>query len=78
MPKQQKSIQLRPQPSSLGQTIKEGFSFGLGSAIAHRVVGSLFASTTPSVKQERSSQPEYVQCIKEGGIEDSCKQYYQA
>uniref|UniRef100_A0A6C0DBP4 CHCH domain-containing protein n=1 Tax=viral metagenome TaxID=1070528 RepID=A0A6C0DBP4_9ZZZZ len=32
-----------PAPApSFGQTLKEGFAFGTGSAIAHRVVGAIF------------------------------------
>lgn len=36
-----------PVASSFGQTMKEGFGFGVGSAIAHRVVGSLLAPAVP-------------------------------
>jgi hypothetical protein len=90
--------------SSLGQTVKEGFSFGLGSAIAHKLVGSFFGSTTNAVHpivasdatnsqkstdpvvqtarsigasatQDMSGQIDYLQCMKEGGTEDACKQY---
>jgi len=34
--------------TGLGQTMKEGFAMGIGSAIGHRLVGSLFASNTPT------------------------------
>lgn len=41
----QQSHPQQPQPlqpqSSLSQTIKEGFSFGVGSAVAHRMVNSV-------------------------------------
>jgi len=106
--KQQKSpMTIGPRTNSstpsLGQIVKEGFSFGLGSAVAHRLVGSLFGSTstvypiTPSddtnsqkpsdpvvqtarsigasATQDMSGQIDYLQCLKEGGTEDGCKQY---
>ena len=86
------------QPSSsFLQTIKEGFGFGLGSSIAHTLMGSLFGSnrshhtvaisspskvesdTTVSHSNYSASsaieQKEYLQCIKEGGTEEICKQY---
>jgi hypothetical protein len=85
------------QPSSFGQTIKEGFGFGLGSSIAHTLMGSLFGSnrshhtvaiSSPSKVESDTTvsrsnysdssaieQKEYVQCIKEGGTEEICKQY---
>jgi len=84
---------------SFGQTMKEGFAFGIGNAVAHSVVRSLFGSSSvaPSVApevikstdstvqtarsmgasatQDMSGQIEYLQCMKEGGTEDACKQY---
>jgi hypothetical protein len=85
------------QPSSFVQTIKEGFGFGLGSSIAHTLMGSLFgsnrshhtvATSSPSKVESDTTvshsnysdssaieQKEYVQCIKEGGTEEICKQY---
>ena len=53
---------VKPQPSAL-TTIKEGFSFGIGSAIAHRVVGSLFSQQKPVEKSVRDR--EYEQCLAE-------------
>jgi hypothetical protein len=89
---------------SFGQTMKEGFSFGIGNAIAHNVISRLFGSTANAVHpstssdltnsqnstdpvvqtarsigasatQDMSGQIDYLQCRKEGGTEDSCKQY---
>ena len=34
--------------TGLGDSMKEGFAMGIGSAIGHRLVGSLFASNTPT------------------------------
>jgi len=55
--------------SSLMQTVKEGFSFGLGSAIAHRVVGGLFGSSSspppPPPQEAKRSPTEYEQCLAE-------------
>jgi hypothetical protein len=84
--------------SSFGQTMKEGFAFGIGSAIAQKAIGTIFGShSSPSslesfsstveqdtkildsmntvTSQDRIDQVEYIQCIKEGGTHDSCKQF---
>jgi hypothetical protein len=52
------------QPPTLGQTIKDGFGFGFGNAIAQRVATSLFGA--PSVTVEQKKIPTaYEQCIAE-------------
>jgi len=55
--------------SSMLTTVKEGFSFGVGSAIAHRVVGGLFGLGSGSGPQPQSPPPirniEYEQCLSE-------------
>jgi len=58
------------QPPSFLSTMKEGFSFGVGSAIAHRVVGGLLNQGTQTQAQSQAqiqSQPErniaYEQCM---------------
>ena len=93
------SSQTKP---SLGQTLKEGFAFGVGNSIAHSFIQSVFSSTKiPSSSnsttttlieskptsfdsinsigaystQDLSGQLEYLQCMKEGGNEEVCKQY---
>jgi len=81
------------QPQQLGspslsffQSIKQGFGFGLGNSIAHRLFSpNQVITVEPDVKASRSigasstqdmtGQIEYLQCMKEGGTEDSCKQY---
>lgn len=61
----QKALIIQPTHSSpsLFQTVKEGFSFGLGSAIAHRIVGGLFASPPGQTKERVIT--EYEQCLIE-------------
>lgn len=62
--KPQETIIVKPQEAakpSLLSTVKEGFSFGAGSAIAHRLVGSLFSSAESNVTSDR----EYRQCLAE-------------
>ena len=45
---------------TLGQSIKQGFGFSIGSAIAHRIFGA------PSVTVEQKKTPTaYEQCIAE-------------
>jgi hypothetical protein len=65
------------------QTVKEGFGFGAGSAIAH----NLFRSSAPtqqsapssvvpvgaSATQDATGTIQYIQCVKEGGTHDACK-----
>jgi hypothetical protein len=82
------------QRSSFGQTVKEGFAFGVGSSVANSLVRSFLGSalttqsqnpTDPIVQsarsvgasstQDMSGQVEYLQCMKEGGTEEVCKQY---
>jgi hypothetical protein len=54
---------------SLLQTVKEGFSFGIGSALAHRVIGGIFGPSYPQSQpppQEATRRPtEYEQCLAE-------------
>jgi len=87
------SVQKSHQPQQLGspslslfQSIKQGFGFGLGNSIAHRLFSpNQVITVEPDVKASRSigasatqdmtGQIEYLQCMKEGGTEDSCKQY---
>ena len=52
------------------QTIKEGFGFGAGSAVAQRIVGGIFGPSYPPQAQYTASAPlnqpftrEYAQCI---------------
>ena len=77
------SIQLE-RPGFL-QTVKEGFGFGAGSAIAH----NLFRSSAPtqqsapssvvpvgaSATQDATGTIQYIQCVKEGGTHDACKHH---
>ncbi len=50
---------ITPKPSALA-VIKDGFGFGVGSAIAHRAVGGLFNQEAPK-KPERNIV--YEQCM---------------
>ena len=45
-----------PSPSSL-QIMKDGFSFGIGSAVAQRVVGSMLTTSI-------SKETEYDKCME--------------
>lgn len=51
---------------SLGQTIKDGIAFGVGNAIAHKLVNSIMSSD-PSVKDK-----EYEKCMKEHNDKSIC------
>ena len=77
-----------PKSPSLFNTIAEGFSFGLGSSIAHNLVGSLFENNKPESKNEdntsapngvHTSEPSnylemYNTCLQENQNND-CSQY---
>ena len=52
-----------PKPSML-TVIKEGFGFGVGSAVAHRVMGSIFG-TQVQAPQPPLRNIEYEQCLAE-------------
>jgi hypothetical protein len=90
------SYEIKHQAPTFGQTIKQGFGFGLGNAIAHRLFSSIpsIMNTNDQVQQEpvkpdsqvsrsigafatqdMSGQIDYMQCMKEGGTDESCKQY---
>ena len=51
--------------SSLLNTVKEGFAFGIGSSIANRIVGGLMASTPQQKQESIQINPEFEQCMKE-------------
>ena len=59
-----------PTAPSFGQTMKEGFGLGVGSAIAHRVVGSILGAPTVNVTQ--ASAPISHPCDKERVAFESC------
>ena len=54
---------------TFGQTLKEGFAFGTGSAIAHRVVGAIFGPLTAApvapAPPRVSEKTPYEQCLAE-------------
>ena len=70
------------KPPSFGQSVKEGFSFGIGTSIARNVVDRLFGTAlplskpvvTPS-KPPLEEQLAYQQCLKDGGDHEKCKDY---
>ena len=53
------AVVAHPPRSSIFDTMKEGFSFGTGSAIAHSMVGSLFPR--PQQPQQQVETPCYSQ-----------------
>ena len=86
VPRQSSTPSLSPAPTqssvsapTFGQTLKEGFAFGTGSAIAHRVVGAIFgpmtatattpvtatAATAATATPPVSEKTPYEQCLAE-------------
>jgi hypothetical protein len=76
----------QPQQSSLGQSMKDGFGMGIGSAIAHRAVSAVFGAPKVEMigleKKDAASattilQPTpYEQCMKYNTNDhETCKSY---
>ncbi len=67
---------------SLGQSVKEGFGLGVGSAVAHRVVASIFGAPTVNVTQPVHTNKEpcdkerlaFENCMKTQSFETFCGQ----
>lgn len=47
---------------TLGQSLKDGFGLGMGSAIAHRMVSGIFGSPSVTVQREPTA---FEQCVAE-------------
>jgi len=60
---------IHEKPSFL-QTIKEGMAFGIGNAIAHRMIGSI-----PNTISKSGNSIEYEQCMKEHDDKAACERY---
>jgi hypothetical protein len=73
--------------TGLFQSIKEGFGFGVGTHIAHKVFGPSAPAETsgqptplpnvpPSQEKQKTVSTDHVynQCILEGGTETFCRQ----
>lgn len=65
------------QPT-LGQTIKQGFGFGAGSAIAHRIFGTTPTVVMPSTSDKKIESPcekeriAFENCMKTKSSDDFC------
>lgn len=93
MPRMSYTGPLMPRPTpnqssnpSFMQTVKEGFSFGIGASIARNVVDRIFGSTTstPRIDPPATVDPKpvigenqhlYHKCIQDGGKHETCKDY---
>ena len=56
-----------PAPApTLGQTVKEGFGLGLGSAVAHRVVGAVLGPPKiETVAAPKQSHDLWARCLEQ-------------
>lgn len=52
-----------PQAPTMMQSMKDGFGLGLGSSIAHNVVGRMFGA--PAYTPNRPTEPEKKPCANE-------------
>lgn len=60
---------------TLGQTIKEGFGYGVGSAVAQRVVGAFLGPQTVAVKQTQS-EDLWARCLEQTHYDtEKCAQF---
>ena len=67
------------QRPSMLQTMKEGLAFGVGNAVAHRMImGASLNQQQPQQQQQEHEQqnPEYIQCIKEYNEKSVCDTLY--
>lgn len=65
------------QRPSMLQTMKEGLAFGVGNAIAHRVImGSSLQQQKQEPAQQLNLNPEYIQCVKEYNDKAVCEAMY--
>jgi hypothetical protein len=62
--------------SNIGSGMLNGFSFGAGSAAAHRMVGSLFAK--PASKDCENEMKNYMSCMSECNDFEKCKALLEA
>lgn len=72
----QATVQHTVEAPSFGQSMKQGFGFGMGSAIAHNIFGlrPVVNNTTTTEANIRNS--EYEKCMKESfNDKEVCKQY---
>ena len=67
---------ISPRPTMF-QTMKEGLAFGVGNAIAHRMImgNSLHQQKQDQEPEKKEAQfsPEYIQCIKEYNDKSVCE-----
>jgi hypothetical protein len=74
--------QVSIQQPTLGQSIKEGFGFGAGSAIAHRMFGLSPTIIAPSQNEvKRLCEKElsaFETCMKTKSADDFCGEYQMA
>lgn len=66
-----------PAAPTFGQTLKEGFALGTGSAIAHRVVSSVFGAPTVNVTAPTEKKIESP-CEKERLAFETCMKFKSA
>ena len=59
-----------PQKPSFLQTMKEGVAFGVGNAIAHKIIGSI-----PNTIKTTERSVEYEQCMEEYNDKAACERY---
>ena len=51
--------------TTLGQSIKQGFGFGVGSHLAHAILGSTVKPSPTEQKPTETKPTEYKQCMTE-------------
>jgi hypothetical protein len=73
----QSTPQYIPSTPSFGQTLKEGFALGTGSAIAHRVVSSVLGAPTVTMNSPSEKKIESP-CEKERVAFESCMKFKSA
>ena len=68
-------VQKQPVPKPQSQptmldSIKSGFGFGMGSAIARSIVDSVFRTSEPKGTKDPNAKAEFVKCMDSKTYED--------
>jgi hypothetical protein len=68
---------VQPSAPTFGQTLKEGFALGTGSALAHRAIGSIFGAPTVNISAPTETKVQS-SCEKERMAFETCMKFKSA
>jgi len=68
-PQKQVSVPQIQQPTMM-DSVKSGFGFGMGSAIARSIVDSIFRAPEPKGTKDPNAKAEFVKCMESNTYEE--------